>query len=191
MISGTHREMFSEGDDTAECPFGKIVNGRLAVVELAVWNTLEVRIDEALHLIKTLSDGFRCDLFIVADYDVFVAKKKGSECSHIALTGLINDDHIKTRLAWVEAFIHTAQRHDPHGHRSPCDGEQRASLPKQVRNALAGAFTDLPHRLHIAHQCRGLQRSPFALRGPRLELDDLSRRLSQFIPDGLQPILQV
>ncbi|TKS58075.1 MAG: hypothetical protein EWM72_03240 [Nitrospira sp.] len=101
---GDTSEVLPQTDITAETGHGKIVDRKPAVVEMPIPNSVQVFINEVLDFGQILPHGFGADLFVVTHYNDLPAQIEGEQCHDVALAGLINDNHIEARGAWVETF---------------------------------------------------------------------------------------
>jgi hypothetical protein len=69
-----------------------------------------------LNLVELLPDCIRAHLLVVTNDYYLGSHVECYERHHIALAGLIDDDHIHSRFAWIEVLDSACEGHDPHGY---------------------------------------------------------------------------
>src|SRR5262249_55995484 len=109
-------EVLDEPDDPPEGLAGQIVDGRLAIVELLVRDTVQELVDESLHAIELEADGVWTDLLVIADHDDLLGQAERGQAEDVALARLVDDDHVERDRPELEALERSCQRHDPHAH---------------------------------------------------------------------------
>ena len=67
-------EVFNKTDNTAKSKLGELINGELAVVESHVRNSLQVDLNQLLHLFHVNANGDRRYLLVVANDDRLVSR---------------------------------------------------------------------------------------------------------------------
>src|SRR5574341_1156810 len=123
---------------------------------------------------------------------MFAAEVERGEGCHVALAGLVDDDHVEASLARIEALIHSTQWHDPHGHCAPSRSEQPPGLAKEFGDAFARTLANLADGVHVAHQVlpRPQIAGTFTLCSPRLAFDNLRCQTPQFIVHRVKLLLE-
>src|SRR4029077_13217725 len=90
---------------------------------------------------------------------------KCNQSHDVALTGFIDNDHVKTRLSWIKVFDHSGEGHDPDRDGAPTLRHLMSRLHAQTRRTKTCALADLPYGVEPADE-----RLPLGKRGsPRLK----------------------
>src|SRR5215472_7696464 len=166
-------EMLNETGGAAERLPRQIVDGDLAVVEVGVGNAGEVLEDEVLNDAQVLADGGGADLFVVADDKHGFAEIERDEGHDVALAGLVNNDHVKTRGMRIKIFHNARERHDPDGNSAAAFGHFASGLGAQQSDAHAVAFANAANGIEPADERLALtRRSAVSLRRPCAFVDE-------------------
>src|SRR6267143_1046673 len=144
---------------------------------MRVRNALQELVNQVLNYSGFLSDRGRADLFMVADNNDVVTQVECYEGHDVALTGFIDNDHIKTRLSWIKVLDHSREGHDPDRNGAPTLRHLMGRLDAQTRRTYPSTLADLPYGVEPAYQ-----RLPLGKRGsPRLKhpgevVNEINRR---------------
>src|SRR2546428_9419967 len=167
-------EVLDKAGGAAEGLPREIVDGNLAIVEIGVGDARQVLEDEILNDAEILADGGGAHLFVVADDEHGLAKVERDERHHIALAGLVDDDHIEARDARVEIFDHARDRHNPDRHGTAALGHFPGGFRAQQGNTNAVAFADPANGVEPADQRLALAgRSAASPRRPGAAVDEV------------------
>src|SRR6266436_6592985 len=119
---------------------------------MRVRNALEELVNQILNYSDFLSDRGRADLFMVSDDNDVMTQVKCNESHDVALTGFIDNDHIKTRLSWIKVLDHSGEGHDPDRNGAPTLRHFMGRLHAQTRRTKTCALADLPYGVEPADE---------------------------------------
>src|SRR5262245_15623650 len=101
-------KVLSQGDNATKRRFSKVVYRGLSIVEVVVWNALQVGGNQPLYLLHAMTYRVRCHLLFVADDNMLTSEVDRGKRRYVTLAGLVNDNDIELRLTRIEALIYSA-----------------------------------------------------------------------------------
>ena len=116
------------------------INRSLGVIQGLIGDICQDFINELVDLIRFESNGIGTYLLMISHNHDFFGQGKCYQAEHITLTGLIDDQNIKTSCCDIETFDHSRKGHDPDRHGLTTFGQGLFGLFLEYSNVLAPSF---------------------------------------------------
>src|SRR5260370_4364182 len=129
-------EMLHEASRSAKGLPRQVVDGNLTVVQIGIGDARQILEDKILDDAKFLTHGGRADLLVVADDQHRLAKIQRDQRHDVALTSLVDDDHIEARVAGIEILNHPRERLDPYRYCIEAFGPFYVIFGSQIVNSI-------------------------------------------------------